>query len=219
MSNEHTPAQRAAEKIHNCARYDCEICLQRDEAMDAREYAKDRQRLKEYATLFSGTAEGFHLLRVLVQRAYSVDDQKALARWLLGDEYSAWQPIETAPRDSTPVLLLVKSTNHLPDGRWYHALADIQFVGFNRGDAMEWCFSAPIGQGGILDKWIAGWKPLPPANFAGQQRIVEAAKAYVAAYDEHRAALARGDETRLAAAQKSLDAHAALQAAVKEESE
>lgn len=75
-------------------------------------------------------------------------------------EYSQWQPMETAPRAGTPVLLLMKGAEELPERS--DGLADIQFVGKNRGDLSEWGFAAPVGYGGFPDEWLVGWKPLSP---------------------------------------------------------
>lgn len=78
-------------------------------------------------------------------------------------EREAWLPIETAPRDGTPVLLLLKNplpVKNRPDlDRWH----GIPFVGRKPAlsDYPHWNFAAPVGQGGFPDEWIAGWQPLP----------------------------------------------------------
>lgn len=75
-----------------------------------------------------------------------------------------WRQIEEAPRDGTPVLLLLK--NPIPD---HHERTwdGIKFVGrhpgvSNDGFDIGWSFAAPVGMGGFPDEWIEGWCPLPP---------------------------------------------------------
>ncbi len=66
--------------------------------------------------------------------------------------------IKSAPRDRTSILLKVKDAPFLPDR--CEDLAGIWLVG--RSDSMgDWGFAAPVGYGGIPDKWIEGWLPLP----------------------------------------------------------
>lgn len=68
-----------------------------------------------------------------------------------------WRPMETAPRDQTPVLLLCGDAADTP----LFKLHGIQFVGKWVSDASLWCFAAPVGYGGIPDDWLKGWMPLP----------------------------------------------------------
>lgn len=70
---------------------------------------------------------------------------------------SSWQPIETAPRDRTPVLLKFKDRipNEREDLRRWDGIV---FVGRNYGDPDDWGFAAPVGMGGFPDDWFAGWR-------------------------------------------------------------
>ncbi|GMV06743.1 MAG: hypothetical protein AMXMBFR53_30180 [Gemmatimonadota bacterium] len=85
------------------------------------------------------------------------DDQVALLR--TQEQGPTWQPISTAPKDGTAVLLMFK-----PDAASWDAMgswAGIAFVGRNRGDERNWNFAAPVGVGGFGDDSFAGWMPLP----------------------------------------------------------
>lgn len=77
-----------------------------------------------------------------------------------------WQPIETAPRDRTPILAI---TGDVPDARWSH-LSHRMFVIFHLGRTdrididMGWSLFPGMGVG---DEWLAAWMPLPPAPAMG----------------------------------------------------
>ena len=72
----------------------------------------------------------------------------------------ALNPMRTAPKDGTPVLLKMKSNleqyGKSDPERWNGIL----FVGFNRGNLMDWGFAAPVGHGGFPDEWFEGWYSL-----------------------------------------------------------
>jgi len=73
---------------------------------------------------------------------------------------SSWSPIESAPKDGTPVLLKFKNDlSKYTMGKW----DGLVFVGRSRDDTMEWGFAAPVGCGGFPDAWLEGWKPINEA--------------------------------------------------------
>jgi hypothetical protein len=80
-----------------------------------------------------------------------------------------WQPISSAPRDRTPVLVVFHKDIYPriePSRDDLERLHGIQAVlrhhGYTDGGYdMGWGFAAPVGYGGLPDSWIAGWQPLP----------------------------------------------------------
>ena len=66
-----------------------------------------------------------------------------------------WRPIESAPKDGTPVLLQLneKPTNE--------GLRGLIIVAKNNGCLSMWQFAAPVGYAGIPDSWCYGWCELP----------------------------------------------------------
>lgn len=91
---------------------------------------------------------------------------KLLAR-LEAAEKAAWQPISTAPKDRTSVILRLKNRLVRPGrGDLRDPWEGLTFVGRHPGLADDgfdigWNFAAPVGHGGFPDEWIAGWRPLP----------------------------------------------------------
>lgn len=71
-----------------------------------------------------------------------------------------WRPMETAPKDGTPVLVKGKCAADMPH-RIAQEFAGLLFVARNNGGLAGWQFAAPVGMGGISDNWLVGWMPLP----------------------------------------------------------
>jgi hypothetical protein len=107
-----------------------------------------------------------------LEQAYgpsTADEFRAEAAALLDclqqqDRLSQWQPIETAPRDGSPVILLLRDDIYpvlRPEREDLKPWNGIAAVMRSRGDVSAWCFAAPVGQGGFPDEWMVGWQPLP----------------------------------------------------------
>lgn len=76
-------------------------------------------------------------------------------------ERGGWQPIETAPKDGTEVLVILREDlpehcEHLNGRALVMRHWGVHEDGFDPG----WSFP---GFGGIPDRWAAGWMPLPAA--------------------------------------------------------
>jgi hypothetical protein len=76
-----------------------------------------------------------------------------------------WQPMSSARKDGTPVLLKLKDgiSKDRRDLRYWDG---VTFVGRHPGvesDGFDlgWQFAAPVGQGGFPDDWFDGWHPMP----------------------------------------------------------
>lgn len=104
------------------------------------------------------------------------DEARAAITAAIG-KMEGWRPIETAPKDGTRVLLLLK--NPIPNERDDLSRWDgIPFVGRHNGyDTakhdfdMGWQFAAPVGQGGFPDEWMVGWQIIapPPTSDGGRE--------------------------------------------------
>lgn len=69
-----------------------------------------------------------------------------------------WRPMSEAPRDGTPVLLKFKYS--VPEFLSIKPWVSVVFVGKNNGDPQDWRFAAPVGQGGIPDERLEGWREI-----------------------------------------------------------
>lgn len=116
------------------------------------------------------TAEELEDALIELNLAYNLGEIDALRATLLNFTAPiapAWQPIETAPRNRTPILARFKDNLvHIrPDLiKWEGKCCVVNHVGvLVDGFDIGWGVDAPVGYGGIPDEWIAGWQPLPAA--------------------------------------------------------
>jgi hypothetical protein len=104
------------------------------------------------------------LRAVTAERDAAADRVKELRDGVV--RLSDWQPISTAPKDGTPVLVKIKddlSPWGIKPGSFggTDLFAGLYAVMRNRGDIMDWCFAAPVGRGGFSDEWLDCWMSVP----------------------------------------------------------
>jgi hypothetical protein len=104
-----------------------------------------------------------------VHEAYErvVAEFKALSEATHLEEVVRLRPIETAPRDGTPVFVQFRSDIYpdlRPQREDLEAWNGVSAVMRNRGDISDWCFAAPVGHGGFPDEWLVGWAPVSIAK-------------------------------------------------------
>jgi hypothetical protein len=92
-------------------------------------------------------------------------------------EVMAWQPIENARKDGTPIWAVLHSDIYprIEPGRedlrrWNGLQLPIRHAGLcEDGFDIGWGVAAPVGHGGFPDEWIAGYLPLPSPPNRGEK--------------------------------------------------
>jgi hypothetical protein len=71
-----------------------------------------------------------------------------------------WRPIETAPKDGTRILVVLGAVDNEQIGHLAGRVFDVRHEGVTAsGYDLGW--SLYPGYGGVPDRWLAGWRPLP----------------------------------------------------------
>jgi len=79
-------------------------------------------------------------------------------------EANQWKPIESSPRDGTPVLCRFKDMGK--DELFSNLFAVLRFT----GPYTMWGYAGPVGHGGFPDSWLEVWMPLPEPPVAAQEQ-------------------------------------------------
>ncbi|ACI52244.1 hypothetical protein Gdia_2500 [Gluconacetobacter diazotrophicus PA1 5] len=93
---------------------------------------------------------------------------RAMASALAAADAAAWRPIESAPKNRTPILakihddLFPRVKPGRPDLKpWNGQVIVVHHPGIlEDGFDLGWGMCAPVGNGGFPDKWFSGWRDL-----------------------------------------------------------
>lgn len=97
---------------------------------------------------------------------YTPDDLRMMLNAAIQEaDAAAWRPMTSAPRDRTDILARTRPDvfpeDHNRSG-WNNRNVVIRHEGIVNDDFdMGWSVAAPVGYGGMPDKWFVGWQPLP----------------------------------------------------------
>lgn len=85
-------------------------------------------------------------------------------RALAAADAAAWRPMSEAPRDRTDILAKTRPDIY-PEAHnrsgWNNRSVVIRHEGIVNDDFdMGWSVAAPVGYGGMPDKWFLGWQPI-----------------------------------------------------------
>lgn len=79
------------------------------------------------------------------------------------DQPAVWRDISSAPKDGTRIWAVMRMDLDPRIEAWRGVQIPLRHEGrTSSGYDLGWSVAAPLGFGGIPDRWIAGWMPLPP---------------------------------------------------------
>lgn len=79
-----------------------------------------------------------------------------------------WRPIETAPRDRTPILAITGAIDDERCSHWSHRMFVVFHLGTTERMGVDLGWSLFPGMG-VSDEWLAAWMPLPPPPTTGDK--------------------------------------------------